>query len=87
MPVDPRIQAMLDAPLTTPTDLRFAPLRGHVQPPGTGPVGETCGSCRHRHPSGSDYRTWFCNLDASRPRVPIAHHEAACGRWLGRAPR
>lgn len=81
MPIDPRIQKALDAPLTTPTDLRFKPMRGHAMPPGTGPVGETCGSCRHRHPTGSDYREWVCNLDRSNPRVPISSLEQACGRW------
>jgi hypothetical protein len=84
MPVDPRIQAIIDAPLTTPTDLRFAPMKGHVQPPGTGPIGETCGSCRNRHPTGSDFKEWICALDRTLPRVPITALEKACGRWEAR---
>lgn len=84
MPVDPRIQRILDAPLTTPTDLRFDPLAGHVQPPGTGPYGETCRSCRHRTPTSCDYRTWYCDLvplDRADRGVAIALAEEACGRW------
>jgi len=87
MPVDPRIQRILDGPLTTPTDLRFAPLKGHVQPPGTGPVGETFRSCRHRSPTGGDYRTWYCDLiplERADRGIPIALAEEACGRWQAR---
>lgn len=87
MPVDPRIQAILDGPMTTRTDLRFAPMRGHASAPGTGPVGETCGSCRHRHPTDSSYRTWTCDavskFSADRG-TPISQHEKACGRWQAR---
>ena len=87
MPVDPRIQRILDGPLTTPTDLRFKPLRGHVSPPGTGPVGESCRSCRHRSPTDSNYRVWFCGLiPHHRPDrgQAIALTEEACGRWEAR---
>ncbi len=84
MPVDPRIQAALDAPLTTATDLRFRPVKGYVQPPGTGPLGEFCQGCRHAHPTGSDYRTWFCNLVRDLPRTTIRLDTKACGRWEAR---
>ncbi|PAL25506.1 hypothetical protein CD928_03260 [Sphingopyxis sp. GW247-27LB] len=84
MPVDPRIQRMLDAPLTTPTDLRFEPLKGHVQPPATGPIGEHCRSCRHREPTDCTYRVWICSAvprDRADRGVAIALAEDACGRW------
>lgn len=81
MPVDPRIQAILDAPMTTPTDLRFKPMRGHVMPPGTGPVGQTCRTCRHRSPTSSTYKTWTCGLVRGADASPIRLHERACGRW------
>lgn len=84
MPVDPRIQRILDAPLTTPTDLRFRPMKGHVQPPGTGPLGEFCGSCRHLHPTGSDYREWVCGLSRDLPAIAIRRDAKACGRWEAR---
>lgn len=82
MPVDPRIQRILDGPLTTPTELRFAPKKGYVQPPGTGPIGETCGSCRHASPTGSDYREWTCRLVSGAYRGTIIDRRTkACGRW------
>lgn len=84
MAVDPRIQRILDGPLTTPTDLRFKPLAGHASPPGTGPIGEFCRSCRHRSPTGNDYRTWFCNRVSwgrADRGMPIALDKEACGRW------
>lgn len=85
MPVDPRIQRILDGKLTTPTDLRFKPKRGHARPPGTGPIGETCGSCRHRAPTGCDKREWYCSRDGSHPVVLITAHEKACSLWQGRS--
>ncbi len=84
MPVDPRIQRTLDGPLTTPTDLRFAPKKGHVAPPGTGPIGETCASCRHDVPTSCDRREWVCDLDRSRPKVAIKGYVKACARWEAR---
>lgn len=84
MPVDPRIQRILDAPLTSPTDLRFKPLKGHVQSPGTGPLGEFCRSCQHREPTDCTYRVWICSVvprDRADWGVPIALAEQACGRW------
>lgn len=84
MPVDPRIQAILDGPLTTPTDLRFAPMRGHASAPGTGPIGEVCRTCRHREPTDCTYRVWICGA-VSQHRADrgtaIALFEKACGRW------
>jgi hypothetical protein len=85
MVVDPRIQRILDNPLTTPTNLRFAPLKGHVQPPGTGPYGETCRSCRHRAPTSCSRRDWYCDLvplDRADRGHLISINEEACGRWV-----
>ncbi len=88
MAVDPRIQRILDGPLTTPTDLRFEPLRGHASPPGTGPVGEFCRTCRHRAPTDCTYRVWTCervSRDRADRGTPISLNEEACGRWEARA--
>lgn len=88
MPVDPRIQAILDAPLTTPTDLRFEPLRGHASAPGTGPIGEYCRSCWHRSPTDSTYRVWICERvprDRADRGTAISLDEDACGRWEAKA--
>lgn len=85
MPVDPRIQRRLDEPLTTPTDLRFASKRGYAQPPATGPVGETCASCRHRSPTSCSKRDWYCDavsLSRADRGDLISLATAACGRWV-----
>ena len=51
MPVDPRILAALNAPLKGPRAAFKSsgrkPVSGYPTPPGTGPAGETCGSCAH----------------------------------------
>lgn len=41
-------QAMWDAPMRPGKRKRKpTPKRGHYYPPGTGPEGETCGTCKH----------------------------------------
>ena len=75
---------MLDGPLTSPTDLRFAPKKGYAQPPGTGPHNATCHSCRHRVPMACDKKQWFCGLVPSHRAdrgVVISLSAAACSRW------
>ncbi len=87
MAVDPRIQRILDGPLTTPTDLRFKPLAGHASAPGTGPIGEFCRSCKHRSPTDCTYRVWTCGRvaqDRADRGTPISLNEEACGRWESR---
>lgn len=50
MTVDPRVQALIEAPLRS-AKTRQPPAakadRCHYATPGSGPLGETCGSCRH----------------------------------------
>lgn len=53
MPVDPRIQALLDAPMTARRAkvvdrIRKGGPRGYAAMPGTGPVGQTCRQCVHK---------------------------------------
>ena len=81
MPVDPRIQRVLDNPLTSTTDLRFKPVKGYVQPPGTGPDRMTCRSCRHAVPTSCSRWQHICALVRDRPITPIKLETAACGRW------
>jgi hypothetical protein len=89
MPLDPRIEAALKAPLRSGASAHaIAPAQARVPKgyggiPGTGPIGETCASCRFCHPTGSDYRDWFCD----RPRHAwhrgtfINRHTKACARF------
>lgn len=37
-----------------------------------------------RSATGSDYRTWVCNLATRDRDQPISSLEAACGRWDAR---
>jgi hypothetical protein len=53
MPVDPRIQALLDAPLTAASAraadrMRKGGPRGYAAPPGSGPAGKSCRQCFNR---------------------------------------
>lgn len=59
--------------------------RGHVAPPGTGPTGETCGSCEHlvRRQMGKTFLK--CGLAAYRwtggGATDIRAKDAACSQW------
>jgi len=62
VPIDPRIQAALDAPLRgRPNTPKMKAKRGYAFPPGTGPHGETCRTCRHARPHDCSYRYWKCD--------------------------
>lgn len=54
--------------------------RGYAAPPGTGPPGETCGSCEHlarvRRFTKCDLRAW-----THTRRTDVLVRAAACQRW------
>ena len=58
---------------------------GHIAPPGTGPEGETCGSCKHlvRKSLAKVYRK--CGLNEANwtggPGTDIRCKDAACKFW------
>lgn len=59
---------------------------GHAWPPGTGPAGETCGSCRHRIRKETGNRTYQkCGLMERQwtrgPGTDIRAKDAACKFW------
>lgn len=93
MPIDPRIQAAIDAPLRHGASIGELPTakswrsRGYFAAPGGGPINETCGSCKHiyRHQAGRKTVhkcrltkfTWSAHSDVSS-RSP------ACAAWEAR---
>lgn len=89
MAVDPRIQAALDAPLRhsagTLGKKVAAGTRGYAATPGTGPAGETCGSCKHliRREFAKVYRK--CRLTETRgASTDIKVRSPACLAWEAR---
>ena len=77
-----------DGPLTE-ADLRKAfrknTPRGYAWHPGTGPDGETCGTCRHLVRNRMS-RTYFkCRLNqsawTSSPRTDVLSRSPACLKW------
>jgi len=93
MPLDPRIQAALDAPLRFGSSIDGHGLvervrnRGYAATPGTGPAGEKCHSCAHSYfvqPSVKRFYkcrlTRFTNGSASDIKIK----SPACRRWEGR---
>lgn len=62
---------------------------GYARPPGTGPAGETCGSCRHFNPNGGGGGGGYfkCRLvqETFGPGTDIRKRAPACELWA--APR
>jgi hypothetical protein len=66
--------------------------RGHPQPPGTGPAGETCGSCAHlRSVNGGSKNFSKCFLVKHQwtrgGGSDIRRRDAACRLWQAKAAR
>lgn len=85
MPVDPTLIAAMNAPLragrSTP---RYANKAGYFMPPGTGPIGKTCGDCealRAFSPSSACGRAFKCGKasDSKGKRSDIVKKSPACG--------
>lgn len=85
-----------DGPAMTPLEkkrvLRRAQevARGYYAPPGTGPVGETCKSCRHAHPNRQSKTYWKCELMrqvwTGGRKTDILVGSPACKGWEARTP-
>lgn len=60
--------------------------KGYAAPPGSGPAGETCGSCGHLHRSSTPHRTYFkCDLMqrgwTHGAASDVKARSPACSRW------
>lgn len=83
------VQDQVDLPFAmTPSERRkfFGKIGGgYAAPPGTGPEGETCGSCVHAWPNttGSRRTYWKCGLVRSTrgPGTDIRVRSPACREW------
>jgi hypothetical protein len=80
------LQALADAPLRGKKKRKPTPGRGHAWKPGTGPAGETCGTCAHRVVSRGNSRNFQkCGKNRSAwtrgPGSDIRAKDAACKFW------
>ncbi len=74
----------VDVPDTPP---RFKPDRAHPAPPGTGPAGQTCGTCAACwHCPTTRRRYYKCNLmpHSNGPATDIALKTPACRHFTRR---
>lgn len=59
--------------------------QGHIMPPGTGPKGETCGSCEHIYRNRMAKTYLKCGLNQARwtggSKTDIRAGDAACSKW------
>lgn len=56
---------------------------GYAAEPGTGPPGETCGTCQHHHVSSlsKDYHKCRLGSDSGGPGTDIRVRAPACSKW------
>jgi hypothetical protein len=102
MPVDPRLQAMLDAPLSErPTFMRQGEFfkgvramkgpyaaRGYAAPPGTGPEGESCRTCKHiytNHAAKTYYKCRISPCQSKTRKGDVSSISPACHKWEAKA--
>lgn len=69
-----------------PKDAAKIPKRhGHAAPPGTGPAGETCGSCAHLECKAMASRYYKCGLMKKHWTggigTDVCVRDAACAKW------
>lgn len=88
MPIDPRIQAALDAPLRGSANLpKMKTKKGYARAPGSGPQGETCHGCRHiGGVNGNEYAS-SCRIAKKGSfgvQIYISPNSPACSMWEGR---
>lgn len=92
MPVDPRIQAALDAPLSHGASIGGLGLgtcvrrrrRGYAAVPGTGPEGETCRTCKHIYFVQPNVKRFYkCRLTplTRGSASDIKVKSPACSQW------
>jgi hypothetical protein len=58
---------------------------GHIMPPGTGPAGETCGSCKHLFRNRMAKTYLKCSLNRDRwtggGKTDVRARDDACKAW------
>lgn len=64
---------------------RIQKRHGHAAPPGTGPAGETCGSCKHLACNAMGNRYYKCGLMRAHWTggigTDVRKKDAACAKW------
>jgi hypothetical protein len=72
-------------PASALTARRLSRKKGHAMPPGTGPAGETCGSCRHLYRNDMSKTYLKCELMRAiwtgSYGTDVRARDAACKRW------
>jgi hypothetical protein len=75
---------LFGGPDAKPRGKHYVAPRGYAAPPGTGPAGETCGTCKHAHryvhfaKCGHSARRHFNTNGAA---TDIRLRTAACSKW------
>lgn len=86
MPDKFELEAEMDAPLTSVRKKRREPTpSGHAGIPGTGPEGETCGSCRHLFRNQRAKTYLKCELNKTRwtggRKSDVRARDKSCKFW------
>jgi hypothetical protein len=84
------IEALMNAPMTGKKKRKPTPKRGHYFTPGTGPAGETCGTCKHLFRNRMAKIYLKCGLNRQNwtggEGSDIRAKDAACKFWESTIP-
>lgn len=64
---------------------KYSRPRGHAAPPGSGPQGETCGSCANCYRTSTGSKAFHkCKLvkPTHGPATDVRKRDLACSRWV-----
>ena len=79
------LDALMNAPMTGKRKRKPTPKRGHYFKPGTGPAGETCGSCKHLYRNRLAKTYLKCALNRANwtggEGSDVRAKDAACKFW------
>lgn len=92
LPEAPDLFGLAAGPMLTPAQRRklkprssAAAARGHIAPPGTGPEGETCGTCCHLVRKRMAKTYLKCGLNQARwtggGKTDVRARDLACSKW------
>ena len=72
-----------DQPMQPPVKPKRGQPKGNAAPIGSGPAGETCGSCANCYPQRFSKTYWKCKLVKATcgPATDVRRKWAACSRW------
>jgi ribosomal protein L37AE/L43A len=82
---EPFQMPLMVLPVSALAHLKRPKIRGHAAVPGSGPAGETCGTCAHAVVREMSKNYWKCGLSKARwtggAGTDVRKRDPACEKW------